>query len=117
VTPATLDKIKKLKGAFWENYVCLRYFLCGYRILAMRKRNSYAEIDILAYKKRTLVLIEVKYRKTEASAVTALSYAQKLRLRKALQAEASRRKFIGNLRCDYVAVFGYGKIQRFENAF
>ncbi len=41
------------------------YLRCkGYRILALRYRNSQGEIDLLAKKGRTLVAVEVKARQT-----------------------------------------------------
>ncbi len=110
-------RFNKIKGTFWEIYVCLVYLLRGYRILARGKRNRFAEMDILAYKRNVLILIEVKYRKTERAATEALTYAQIERLRKALNAEAAALRFNGGLRCDYVAVFGYGSLRRIENAF
>ena len=36
----------------------------GYRIIAMRYRNHYGEIDLLAHKKNTLIAVEVKARQS-----------------------------------------------------
>lgn len=38
-----------------------------YRIVARNWRNRFAEIDIIAAKKRDLIFIEVKYRRDEAA--------------------------------------------------
>ncbi len=57
--------------------------LKGYKIIASRLKTPVGEIDILALKNRTHVLIEVKYRKDKHTAMFAISQRQKQRLIKA----------------------------------
>jgi putative endonuclease len=55
--------------------------LKGYRILGFRLKALGAEIDILAQKSGVLAVVEVKRRATAEAAETALSPAQRERLR------------------------------------
>jgi putative endonuclease len=61
------------RGRLAESFALLLLVLKGYRIRARRLRRPPIEIDILAEKAGTLVLVEVKYRATLDEAVRALS--------------------------------------------
>lgn len=53
--------LKKYKGLFAEYYAASYLWLLGYKILRLRYRTHYGETDIIAYKKATVVFVEVKY--------------------------------------------------------
>ena len=52
-------------GLWSERFVALWYRLKGFRILGRRLRTPVGEIDVLALKGSLLMIIEVKYRRTE----------------------------------------------------
>jgi putative endonuclease len=58
-------------------------WLKGYHIAAFRYRTPMAEIDIVAVKKRTLHIIEVKQRRSLDEAASALGFDQARRLKQA----------------------------------
>lgn len=76
--------LSRFQAGWWAEYVAAAYLLCkGYSVLAHRKRTPVGEIDLLVSKGRTLVVVEVKYRKTRAQSAQAISVQQQDRLRRA----------------------------------
>lgn len=71
------------KGALSEIFSA--FFLCfkGYRILARRYRTPLGEIDLIATKNNTLVMIEVKARATFYQGFEAVTNAQQQRIERA----------------------------------
>jgi putative endonuclease len=63
----------------------------GYRILGFRLKTPQAEIDLLALKGRTLAVVEVKRRSDLLSALEAVGFDQRQRLRRAAVALAAQR--------------------------
>ena len=80
--------------------------LKGYRLLGFRLRTPMGEIDLLAAKGRTLAVVEVKRRADIASALDAVTYRQRERLRRAAQSIASSRPAFQNadIRLDLIAL-------------
>lgn len=70
----------RLKGKLFEWATFVYLSLKGYRVLDMNVRGYGGEIDLLAKKKASLVLVEVKYRKDKISAHYAIHPRQKERL-------------------------------------
>jgi len=64
-----------------EIFAILWLWLKGYRILGYRTKTPMAEIDIVAVRKKSIHLIEVKLRKTIDQAHYALGYDQAQRLK------------------------------------
>ncbi len=61
-------KIKAYKAGLWaESLAAVFLMLKGYRILRRRYKCPVGEIDLIAYKRGTLVAVEVKYRKAPVS--------------------------------------------------
>ncbi len=85
-----------------EYTAALVLLLKGYRILGFRERTPYGEIDLLAAKKDALIAVEVKLRRDESGAASAIQYAQQQRLINALQFLAARahKNEYNVLRCD-----------------
>ena len=72
------------KGIWAERLSAFFLVLKGYRILEIRYKTSFGEVDIVAKKGRCLVFSEVKYRKNyEAGAYAISSKSQKRILRAA----------------------------------
>lgn len=79
--------------------------LKGYQILGFRLRAGPGDIDILARKARTLVLIEVKRRDTPEAALDSLAADQRQRLIRAGQSLLQKRRSLQgfDLRLDLIA--------------
>lgn len=84
--------------------------LKGYSIIQRRFRTPVGEIDILASRGQTLVIVEVKRRSSHAEAAGVISFAQQQRLRRAGRYVMSRQRNNGNhvLRFDVVLVNKWG---------
>lgn len=65
--------------------------LKGYRILGFRLKTPQAEIDLLAWKRGVLAVVEVKRRADLAAALETVSLDQRERLRRAAISLAARR--------------------------
>lgn len=72
--------IEHIKGAFFEKLAQLLLILKGYRILKTNQILGGVEVDILAYKATTLIVVEVKYRQKQAAAHVAVHPSQQQRL-------------------------------------
>jgi putative endonuclease len=55
----------------------------GYRILGFRLASQLGEIDLLAFRRGVLAVVEVKQRTNLEAALEAVSYTQRERLRRA----------------------------------
>ena len=80
--------------------------LKGYRILKRRWRTPVGEIDLLATRGKTLVIIEVKHRATIKQALECVTNRQSQRLLRALHYAVSAMPRYANhtWRCDLVAL-------------
>jgi putative endonuclease len=85
----------------------------GYRILGFRLKTPQAEIDLLAKKGDVLVVVEVKSRTSLATALEAVGWDQRRRLRRAGQAIAAGRPALRYVavRLDLIAL-APGKLPR-----
>lgn len=54
--------------------------LKGYRILARRYRTPVGEVDIIAYKNKVIVAVEVKYRQSYTDAAESITRHQQRRI-------------------------------------
>ena len=93
-------------GRRGEVWAALLLMAKGYRILGFRLRTPQGEIDILALRGRTLVVVEVKRRADPMAALDAVSFDQRDRLRRAGAALAARRPALAGaaVRLDLVAL-------------
>lgn len=80
--------------------------LKGYRLLGFRLRTPMGEIDILVAKGRTIAVVEVKRRADLASALDAVTFRQRDRIRRAAQSIVSRRPEFesADVRLDLIAL-------------
>ena len=103
----------RLTGRRREILAALWLMAKGYRILGFRLKTPQAEIDLLAQRGAVLAVVEVKSRRTLASALEAVAPAQRARLRRAGQALALRRPSMVrlNVRLDLIAL-APGKMPR-----
>lgn len=75
--------IKKIIGDKGERKVALIYKLKGYKILSRNFSCRYGELDIVALKNDTVVIVEVKTRKNDryAEAKEFVNYSKQNRIR------------------------------------
>ncbi len=77
------------------------------------------ELDLIMTDKQTLVIIEVRYRKTDkyGSAVESITRAKQSRIIAATHVYLSTQKTDSAIRFDVVAISGNGKLDWIQNAF
>jgi putative endonuclease len=104
----------------WSEYLAAAYLLFkGYRIIALRHKTKWGEVDIIARRGDLVVLVEVKARASRQLAVDAVSYESQRRIRAsgdvwlAKQPDAARL----SIRCDIVAMVPGHWPFHIENAF
>lgn len=100
-------------GRLAETVTAVWLLLKGYQILGFRLKAGPGDIDVLARRGRTLVLVEVKRRETPEAALDSLAPDQRARLLRAGQALVQKRKSLSGfgLRLDLVA-FSPGRLPR-----
>jgi putative endonuclease len=81
----------RLAGRRSELIAALWLMAKGYRILGFRLKTAQAEIDLLALKRDILAIVEVKRRRDILSALEAVGFDQRERLRRAGRALAAQR--------------------------
>lgn len=104
------------RGRAAEWAAMLMLLVKGYRILGHRLRTPYGEVDVAAWKDNTLVIVEVKARKTYDAGAYAVTPKAQERIARAAQALAGRwRLHAAPIRFDLVVV-GAGWLPRHERA-
>jgi putative endonuclease len=92
--------------------------LKGYRILGLRLRTPFGEVDILAKKRDALVIVEVKRRTTLARSLECIMPEQQRRLANAGQHLAAKfGKGTSTIRCDAFLFGQKGLPRHIKNAF
>jgi putative endonuclease len=96
----------RLSGRKAEVWAAVYLMLKGYRILGFRLKTAAAEIDLLAYRGKTLAVVEVKQRTNLEAALDAVSFDQRQRLRRAGGLIAGRRPGLKDavVRLDLIAL-------------
>jgi len=96
----------RIAGRRSEYVAALWLMAKGYRILGFRLRTPHGEIDLLAQKGRVLAVVEVKRRGAIETALEAVTWRQRQRLRRAAEAFAARRASLKDaaIRLDLMAL-------------
>jgi putative endonuclease len=96
----------RLSGRRGEVLAAVLLMLKGYRILGFRLKTPQGEIDILALRRKVLVVVEVKRRTSLLAALEAVTFEQRERLRRAGANLAARRPRLKGaaVRLDLVAL-------------
>ena len=72
------------RSGIWAEYLVLIWLsLKLYRIIARRKITPYGEVDLVAIQRNSLILVEVKLRRTINDALESVSTRQQQRLTRA----------------------------------
>ena len=85
--------------------------LKGYKVLEVRYKTAQGEIDIIARKKSTLIIAEVKARRTLEQAENALTSPSMRRIEAASDFYISRNAFAQNFGVRYDAIFVLPKLK------
>ena len=117
-----MKKNTRTVGARYEDLAASYLYENGYRILERNFRNRFGEIDLIAQAPDgTLVMVEVKYRNTEA----ALAPLEAVTLRKRRQISYIALFYLNKIkaaedvpcRFDVIGIDREGRITHIENAF
>ena len=87
------------RGRCAETLAAFSLTLKGYSIIARRVRNSAGEIDLIARRKTLIAFIEVKARKTHASALESVTPKAQARIARAAEIWMARRSDLTE--CDW----------------
>lgn len=93
-------------GIMAERVAIILLFFKGYKILQWRYKTPFGEIDIIAKKGKTIIIVEVKARKGKLNIEQVLGLRQISRIQKASQCFISQNCKFQNysLRLDFIAV-------------
>ncbi|MEQ9518183.1 MAG: YraN family protein [Parvibaculum sp.] len=91
-------------GLWAERLALILLTLKFYRILGTRVKTPAGEVDILARRGRTLIIVEVKARRTRSGAAEALRPQQQARLARAAELFLARTPEVETIRFDVVEV-------------
>jgi putative endonuclease len=96
----------RLSGRRGEVLAAVWLMVRGYRILGFRLKTPQAEIDLLAFRRGVLAVVEVKRRANLAIALETVSFDQRQRLRRAGFAIAAGRPGLkgASVRLDLMAL-------------
>lgn len=99
---------RRYQSGLWaERCAAAMLWLKNYRIVERRARTPLGEVDIVARRGDTLVLVEVKYRRTLDDALQSISPHQQQRLQRAatyLAARHTQRNQATTVRWDIIAL-------------
>ena len=111
----------RLTGDKGERKIARMYFFKGYRIIARNFSCRYGELDIVAQKGNTVVIIEVKTRKNDnyAAAKDFVDYNKQSKIRKTADLFLQQNTLCDcTIRFDVAEVYtGNGIVNIIENAF
>ena len=107
------------RGHLAEYAAALFLIAKGYRVLAIRHRTKLGEIDIIARKRDLVICAEVKARRSEESAVFAVTGTSQQRIRAASDLWLARQRDAGRLsiRYDIIAVLPWRLPRHLPDAF
>jgi putative endonuclease len=108
-----------LRGESTERQACLFLTKQGLKLVARNFRCKQGELDLIMSDQQTLVIVEVRFRKTHkyGSALESVTRAKQSRIMAATQVYLSKHKINPTIRFDVVAVSGNNHIDWIKNAF
>lgn len=112
---------KRAKGTEQETVAAEYLMRSGYRILEQNYRCRFGELDVVAYKENTLVIVEVKYRGSFAygDPAEAVDVRKQRKISRVTLDYLMRHPQYQEKPCrfDVICVYGDGQIRHIENAF
>ena len=113
----------KQKGKLAEVVALFYLRFCGYKIIEKNFTTKFGELDIIAKKKDTIVIIEVKarYKQSEWHPLSAINQQKKMKIKNLVKYYIISRQLFGlNLRIDAVILkrcFFWFSIKHYKNLF
>ncbi|MBI1252001.1 MAG: YraN family protein [Alphaproteobacteria bacterium] len=93
------------RGRWAELYAAAWLMAKGYRLLGRRLRTPFGEVDLAAFKRGALIIVEVKQRRDLLAGLEAVGPTQQGRLTRAAQALSARwRLLAAPVRFDVIVV-------------
>jgi len=105
---------KSYNYGIWAEKLAILYLtLKGYRVIKWRYKTDFGEIDLIAIKAKTIVVIEVKARKKEALLEKIITDSQIKRINEAAKVFIAKNKKLADLhlRFDLIEIQGYLRIK------
>ncbi|AHA27477.1 YraN family protein [Candidatus Liberibacter americanus] len=106
-------------GFFAEICSAIYLIIKGWKIMALRHRNHFGEIDIIAMRMNIVIFVEVKARKTVEEAIVSVSDKSQKRIKNAsknwIAKQINSNKF--SYRYDLIAIIPWRLPKHFTNAF
>jgi putative endonuclease len=108
-----------LRGASAEQQACDFLLKQGLILVTRNFRCKQGELDLIMRDQRTLVIVEVRFRKTDqyGSALESVTRAKQSRIMAATEVYLSKHKLNTAVRFDVLALSGNGKLEWIKNAF
>lgn len=114
-------RVAERAGRRAEGWAALFLRFKGYRILEMRYKTKYGEVDIIAARGNAVVFVEVKQRQTLSAAIGTVGYASEKRIMDAAEVYLTRAAKAPpqdySLRFDVIYVIGRWKVHHISDAF
>lgn len=115
------EKNKRKIGTKYEEIAVCYLKEQGYKIIERNYHNKYGELDIMAEKNSTLIVVEVKFRSSDAfgDPSEAVDGRKRYRIRRTTMYYYMEHGYDLSYPCRYdiVAIYGNGTIRHIENAF
>lgn len=111
-----MSRTRHKTGLIAEQMAVLLLFLKNYRILERRDRTPLGEVDIVAARGDTLVLVEVKYRRQMNAALESISPHQRDRLLRAANYLMPKYQKQSTVRWDIIALAPWAWPRHIVNA-
>ncbi len=108
-----------LRGESAERQACLFLVKQGLKLVARNFRCKQGELDLIMHDQQTLVIVEVRFRKTDkyGGAVESITRTKQSRIMAATQIYLSKHKINSAIRFDVVALSANNHIDWIKNAF
>lgn len=116
---AKAERQKAYKDGLWaETLAALYLILKGWRVVARRYKSPLGEIDLIARRGKTLLIIEVKTRAHMEAAVESVSLKAQGRIARAARHFISRHPQYGeySVRFDVIAIVPPFRLRHLDNA-
>ena len=103
-------------GRLSETVAVIFLRLKGYRILKRRYKTHVGEIDIIASRWKTLVILEIKYRKTRSDAAESVTFKQRQRIERATTQFLQEGHRYTQIRFDVILISLYKGLHHIQDA-
>jgi putative endonuclease len=118
------QKIKNYRTGKWAEYLSVLYMMCkGYWPVIIRYKCSQGEVDLVVKNGKSLIFVEVKYRKKLEEGLESIHARNQLRVRRAAEHFIAKHPVFSKygdklcVRFDAIVVRPYFRFEHIRNAF